>query len=276
MTQTTALDRLPAAESALIGAIQSAASTLDEIATRGLDAALAKLEAAARACHGRLGAAMGTLAKTVSEVVATMEGLAESIYCDLSTEDYVKRAGIDPDTLQPIATSKPADPAPIEEPAHPGAEAVARFFAAKPFAAEASAQFAAGVAPAVVQVQAVVDPQLAPLVIQPVAGEGTDDAACDLREPVETVPAINWLPLPPPGYLQAQQTAKQLHQGEQTVETARPLPSEPTRSPDASQATETAPAVSTMAACSPIEESRDDRTLPVPPAPKPRRRRKSA
>src|SRR5271166_3230710 len=101
-TTSSALDRLPAAEASLVSAINAAASTLDTIATGTVDAALERLELAARACHGRLALAMGTLSRTVGEVVATMEAMAEGIFEDLSTEDHIRRVGIDPTTLAPL------------------------------------------------------------------------------------------------------------------------------------------------------------------------------
>jgi hypothetical protein len=82
-TISTTLDRHLDAEAHLVRAIATAASTINSSA---LDSALARLELAARACHARLGLAMGTLRNTVSEISETMEALAAGIIGDLSTE----------------------------------------------------------------------------------------------------------------------------------------------------------------------------------------------
>ena len=54
---------------------------------------------------------MGTLRQTVSEIVQTMEALAEGVIEDLSTEASGRRAGIDPGTLEPIGP--PSEVAPV-------------------------------------------------------------------------------------------------------------------------------------------------------------------
>jgi hypothetical protein len=79
--------------------------------TEAHDAALALLEDAARACHARLGLAMGTLRNTVAEIVETMETQAARVFADLSTKAHVRRAGIDPDALQPFGP--PSKGAPV-------------------------------------------------------------------------------------------------------------------------------------------------------------------
>jgi len=116
--------------------------------TEALDSALARLELAARACHARLGLAMGTLRQTVSEISETMEALTAGIFEDLSTEAHVRGGGIDPDTsseasamnamsseasamnamnamtamtaLSAMTTAAPIDPTPANDPAADG------------------------------------------------------------------------------------------------------------------------------------------------------------
>jgi hypothetical protein len=91
-TPASPLANLTAAEHGLVAAINTTTSTISEIATHNIENALARLELAARACHARLGIAMGTLRRTVSEVVDTLEAMAGGIFKDLDAPAPVPSA----------------------------------------------------------------------------------------------------------------------------------------------------------------------------------------
>jgi hypothetical protein len=80
------LSALPAAEQALVGAINAVTSTLDTIATPAtLDVALGRLEAAADGVRRRIRAAMASLSNTVADICEEMERLATDVVKELDT-----------------------------------------------------------------------------------------------------------------------------------------------------------------------------------------------
>jgi len=76
---TSPLTALPAAEATLVNAIDNATAAIENVATTSVDAALARLEEATRACHSRMGLAMGQLASKVGSIVDALNGLAKDV-----------------------------------------------------------------------------------------------------------------------------------------------------------------------------------------------------
>ncbi len=145
-TLTSALERLPAAEQHLIAAVNAATNAIESVAADNLDAALARLEDATRACHARLGIAMGTLRNTVAEIAETMEAIAEGIIDDLNAGEPATERDLAYTTL---TTEQQPDPAPIvtattkPEPDAPGCDDDGITFTEEEFAALRKRQSAA-------------------------------------------------------------------------------------------------------------------------------------
>jgi hypothetical protein len=131
------LTALPAAEAAIVQAINAASSTLDGIATGSVDAALARLESSAAGVRERIARAMSSLKNTVAGLVESIEREATSILEDLSTDAHrevvavtVYRASDIPDEddepVTPSAAQVTAPAVPTKEPAtEPSAKEIA-------------------------------------------------------------------------------------------------------------------------------------------------------
>lgn len=111
-TTNNPIANLTAAEANLAGQIHAVAGVLDGIATNSIDDAMKRLEEAARGVHSRLGAAMGTMARTVGEIVQTINSLAAetagALTLNTAAVQPVKTVA-QPVLPSPVATVQPAD-----------------------------------------------------------------------------------------------------------------------------------------------------------------------
>src|SRR5262245_7713685 len=88
-TPPSALAVLPQAEQHLLDAVNAVASALENIGKRDLDAAMARLHAAAAGAKSRLAEAKADLTTTVAGVVEDLEAFATDLFEDMSTVAWI-------------------------------------------------------------------------------------------------------------------------------------------------------------------------------------------
>lgn len=115
------LTAMKRSEFSLINALHAAASEVEQIGRGSLEAAPARLQAAAEAARARIAEAMIALAGTVNGLTAAMNGAAEAIFEDLSTQPFVPPevwdSAADTTAEQPAEAAAGADSsAPAHEP----------------------------------------------------------------------------------------------------------------------------------------------------------------
>ncbi len=229
---------LATAESSLVKAIDAATATIATIGTSAVDAALARLDAAASACHARLTNAMTHLFGTVADISETMEALAENILEDLSTDEHLNRYG--------SAHHQVSEPAPQfgnfpNSPSTNGSTSTATTSRSSNFRSS--------------EVDA--------------STNGTDDHADDddgITLTDTRAPAVH-----------AQESPKTARQAPQGTEATLPPSREPIQTPKGNGAAGETVLVAAIAANAPVDaQDRDDRKPAPTTSTKPRRRRKAS
>ncbi len=250
--KTSPLSAVATAEAALIRSIDAATATVTTIGTNAVDAALAKLDAAAVACHARLTHAMTRLYSTVAEIAGTMEALAEGIMDDLSTEEHLDRYGdAHRQASEPAPQFGKLTNSPLTTPAEPS---TSHFGKLEPSTVPATSE---------------PEPDAPSCDDDGITFTEADFAEADFA-------AIRKRQSAALNNAHAQESPKMPRQAPQASETT-PEPSEvPIETPRGSLAAGTIVSVQAIAACGPVPQDRDDRQPATSTPPRKPRRRKAS